>query len=264
MEESPAGPDFVTIETPEHVTFTYEVAGLMSRSLAAIIDHLIQFVAALVLVAGFIGIMGGFAAGGLNQISMAAFALMGLALWLLVWGYFVAFELLWRGQTPGKRLVGIRVIREGGYGVTPGSILVRNLIRIFGDMIPFPAIGLGVMFASARAKRIGDYIAGTLVVRDVAWTPPTPLRMAELTRTADPNLVNDLRRAGIHRLKPEYVRTLESFLVRADGLEIASRRDIAWRLADPIARAVGIPIPDPERLLRHVVVALREGEEQKA
>jgi uncharacterized RDD family membrane protein YckC len=258
VQESPAGPDFVAIETPEHVTFTYEIAGLMSRSLAAIIDHLIQFVAALVLFAGFLGAMGGFAQGGLQQISMAAYALFGLAIWLLIWGYFVAFELLWRGQTPGKRLVGIRVIREGGYGVTAGSILIRNLIRVFGDLVPFPAIGLGVMFASARAKRLGDLIAGTLVVRDVAWTPPPALRIAEFQRVADANLVNDLRRAAIHRLKPEFVRTIESFLVRAEELEIASRRDIAWRLADPIARTLGLPAPDPERLLRHVVVALRE------
>ena len=261
MSENP-GPDFVTIETPEHVTFHYEIAGLLSRSLAALIDHFIQAIAILGLLLALILGLVGVQAAKITDAPLALIAFVFLIIWLIQWGYFVAFEILWRGQTPGKRLVGIRVVRDGGYGVTTASILTRNLLRVIGDLYPLPVVGIAFMFASRQSKRIGDYIAGTIVVRDVPSETP-PWSTDRVRFTPDENLINDLRRAGIHRLRPDYVKAIESFLARCHGLEDAPRAEIAWRLADPLARAMLMPMPDPERLLRHVAAALRESVERK-
>jgi len=261
VAENP-GPDFVTIETPEHVTFHYEIAGLLSRSLAALIDHVIQLIALFVLFLGIVVAIVGAQLSAVPDLSLGLMAALMVLSWLIIFAYFVAFEILWRGQTPGKRLVGIRVIRDGGYGVTPAAILARNLVRFFGDMTPLPGAGLGFMFASRQSKRLGDHVAGTIVVRDVPSEPP-PANADRIRFTPDENLINDLRRAGIHRLRPDYVKAIESFLVRCHALEDAPRAEIAWRLADPIARTMLMPMPDPERLLRHVAAALRETVERK-
>jgi uncharacterized membrane protein SpoIIM required for sporulation/uncharacterized RDD family membrane protein YckC len=254
------GPDFVTIETPEHATFTYEVAGLVSRGLAALIDHAIQVVLLLGLFLVFaIGALGA-GQGGFDEISKGMIAALVLGVFVIIWAYFVVFELLWRGQTPGKRLVGIRVIRDGGYGVTAGSILTRNLFRFVGDLMPFPLVGIGVMFGNARCKRLGDFVAGTIVVRDTPTEyPPGDVAPAR----PDENLLNDLRRAGIHRLRQEYAQAIESFLARADEFEPLARMDVAHRLAEPLSKVLQIPVPDPERLLRHVAAALRQSIERR-
>lgn len=156
--------------TPESVDFVYELAGLTSRLVAVLIDHLL--ILSLMLVLVLAGCMLGVAT------LFAFMPIMGitiLAAFILYFGYFVYFELKWSGQTPGKRYAEIRVIDDRGMNADVFQILVRNILRLV-DLLPiilpldFIQIGLyGVggiaAFLNPHNKRIGDWAAGTLVVR---------------------------------------------------------------------------------------------------
>ena len=141
----------------EKVPFTYKVAGVGSRSLAWMIDALV-----LVLL-GFIGFMGA------NVIALSGY--MGMAqgsfqLWvfLLTWCYFLVFEWCWGGQTPGKRLLGLRVIRWQGTGIGFMAAAVRNLVRIVDFLPAGYFVGFAIASCNRENRRLGDLAAGTLVV----------------------------------------------------------------------------------------------------
>src|ERR1041384_713127 len=146
------------VETPEHVVLDFEIAGIGSRALAAIIDFLILL--ALLLAVSFI--VSQWPRSGARWTT----ALFSLAAFGLYWGYYTFFEGVWRGQTPGKRLLGIRVIRDTGHAVRLSDAAARNLLRA-ADMLPPPYL-LGALLVAIhpRGKRLGDLVAGTVVVRD--------------------------------------------------------------------------------------------------
>ena len=168
---SPLKRDFeqtVDVETPELVMLTYSIAGIGSRVLAALTDLLIT-VAALVLLVVALGTLAPGRAGALTGQPSASWALaiLILAQFVLFWGYYVLFEGLMDGQTPGKRMHRLRVVREEGYSVTFGVSAARNLIRIV-DMQPgiFYLVGIGSMLVTRNGRRLGDLVAGTIVVRE--------------------------------------------------------------------------------------------------
>ncbi|HSE66886.1 MAG TPA: RDD family protein, partial [Gemmatimonadales bacterium] len=117
------------VETPEHVVLDYEIAGLGSRALAAIIDTLI-------LIGWSMALMVVFALLSI-QFEEWAGAIFTLVYFASLWGYFAFFEGLRNGQTPGKRRLGIRVVRDTGHPVTFGSAALRNLLRA-ADFLPPP------------------------------------------------------------------------------------------------------------------------------
>jgi len=169
----------VTVRTPESIAFHYELAGLGSRFLAIALDFIVQAILALVvfllislasLRAAEIG-----AALRLNgaQIESAFFALAIILMFVIFFAYFVIFEALWNGQTPGKRLLGIRVVRDGGYPIDLGSSVLRNLVRIVEMAFAYVPAAISAL-ASAQNKRLGDYAAGTIVVRDQAFEVTDP------------------------------------------------------------------------------------------
>lgn len=157
-----------TIDTPENITFGYAVAGIGSRFIGALIDSLLIFL--LLLLVNFLLFAGVAAADGLpfgmedwaEGVLVALYALLNFA---IIWGYYLVFELIWRGQTPGKRGAGTRVIAVGGGPVTFLEVAIRNLVRIV-DFMPFGyAAGLVTMLSNRQARRLGDFAAGTLVVK---------------------------------------------------------------------------------------------------
>lgn len=166
-----------TIETPENVAFGYEVAGIGSRFIGALIDTvlltlaLIAITLLLLLVLGLTNDLGrigrrellGEGASWAGGLVIALYALLNFG---LTWGYYLIFELIWNGQTPGKRAAGIRVLRTDGNAAGAIEIAIRNLVRIV-DFLPFGyALGLMVMFFNRQARRLGDFAAGTLVVKE--------------------------------------------------------------------------------------------------
>ena len=149
------------VETPEHVVLDLEIAGIGSRALAAMVDMVILVGAAVAAITA-LGLLGGFGLT-LGPWGSALLLLAGFAAWT---GYFIFFEALRRGQTPGKRMVGIRVLMDTGHAVTPGAAAVRNLLRLADFMPPPYLAGLLLVAFHPRAKRLGDLVAGTVVARD--------------------------------------------------------------------------------------------------
>ncbi|HEX5436967.1 MAG TPA: stage II sporulation protein M [Gemmatimonadaceae bacterium] len=162
----------VDIETPEQAIFSYSIAGIGSRAAAALIDALIcvGVLLALVLVTlVFLTVVTDKGAGSAIEQLTGAWAL-GLVAFLqfaILWGYYLLFEVLWDGQTPGKRRIGIRVVQDGGFSVSWTTSALRNIARAI-DMQPALTYGVGVVAAamSRSGKRLGDHIAGTIVVRE--------------------------------------------------------------------------------------------------
>ena len=154
--------DKLTIDTPEQVPLEFMLAGIGSRFMAAFLDILIE---AVVYLALFLLTLLWWSSGWLTgSRSIWWSALISLVAFCLNWGYYAVFEALWKGQTPGKRWAGIRVIKDSGRPITVFEAISRNLIR-FVDFLPlFYGIGVITMLLNQKHRRLGDYVAGTLVV----------------------------------------------------------------------------------------------------
>ena len=213
----------IEVRTPESVAFAYELAGLGSRFLAVMVDLIIQ---GILIVALFIALAA--AASRLPSQSQSGFATnIGLGIFLFIifailFGYFIVLEAVWNGQTPGKKLLGIRVVRDGGYAIDFSASLVRNLIRVGEASLGFYAISAISALLSTENKRIGDFAAGTIVVRDARLPTPEALArdLAQEPIYAPTSLLSGEERALIHR-----------FLERREHLAPARRTSLAAQLA---------------------------------
>ena len=172
------------IETPERVPLAFAFASIGNRFMAVAIDHFIQYFAIFLVAWAFMsaaGIGGKADEGTFNQImsemSKWTIAILIIVIFLLFSGYFIFFEWLRNGQTPGKRLLKLRVIREDGRPITLWEAIARNLLRIFdavpGFVVPVYSVGLISIFMSSRDQRIGDLFAGTVVIRERTDEAPT-------------------------------------------------------------------------------------------
>jgi uncharacterized RDD family membrane protein YckC len=215
------------VRTPESIAFSYELAGLGSRFLAIMIDSLIQ-ITTLVAILWGIALAGSRAAvrHGAPVISQRVAESVGVAIVLFVifvvlFGYFIVFEAVWNGQTPGKRLVGIRVVRDRGYPINFTASLIRNLIRVGEWLLGFYFLAAVSALLSAENKRIGDFAAGTIVVRDARLPAPRDLVGPGPHSAASPSayLTNE-ERALVNR-----------FLERRGSLGARRRRELAAQLA---------------------------------
>src|SRR5437868_3232179 len=159
--------DRLTIATPEGVDLELTLAGVGSRFASAIVDYLIQ--AAIII---GLGLVLGLGAGLSPDASGFAAALWTVLAFLLFVGYDIAFEVLASGRTPGKRMNGLRVVREDGGPVTFPISAVRNVLRIV-DILPGTyLVGMVSILVARRNQRLGDFAAGTLVVRERKVAPP--------------------------------------------------------------------------------------------
>jgi uncharacterized membrane protein SpoIIM required for sporulation/uncharacterized RDD family membrane protein YckC len=156
----------IDVETPELVVVTYTIAGVGSRVAAALIDYTICLLAYFTVLLGSSSLGARSIIGGARGAAWGA-AVLYLLLFVILWGYYVLFEGLADGQTPGKRLLRLRAVRDGGYSVTFGASAVRNLVRLL-DMQPVftYAVAIASMLLTKRGKRLGDLAAGTIVVRE--------------------------------------------------------------------------------------------------
>ncbi|QDH71568.1 RDD family protein [Marilutibacter alkalisoli] len=155
------------VVTPEGVALRLPAAGPMPRALAWLIDFMLRMA---ILVAGSMVV------GMLGRGSMGPYLIL---LFSVFWLYPIAFEVLWGGRTPGKRALGLRVIAANGAPVGWLAAFARNLLRVV-DMLPFGyALGLLVSFGDPWGRRIGDMVAGTLVVHDSRTPPPATTPPAE-------------------------------------------------------------------------------------
>ncbi len=215
---SPVQPDYrqhLEIETPELVVLDYEIAGLGSRALAAILDTLILFGWTVAL---FV-VLGSLAPGDSTVMAVGA-----IVFFASLWGYFAFFEGLRGGQTPGKRRVGIRVVRDTGHAVTFGAAAIRNLLRA-ADFLPPPyLLGALAVALHPRGKRLGDIVAGTVVVRDRPHAVSAP-------QSAVPEPATEPAEVGVPQLSDAEFRVVHEFAERATTLPQAVRARVAASLA---------------------------------
>jgi uncharacterized membrane protein SpoIIM required for sporulation/uncharacterized RDD family membrane protein YckC len=156
----------VDVETPEQVLVSYTLAGVGTRGAAAMIDVVLMVVSTLALYYAAAKVPSFLPGARALRDSSWVIAVAIIGQFLIFWGYYVAFEAIWDGQTPGKRLLGLRVVRNGGGGVDIGASAARNLVRIVDFMPVGYFIGMVSIIANQRNQRLGDLVAGTIVVRE--------------------------------------------------------------------------------------------------
>jgi uncharacterized RDD family membrane protein YckC len=247
------------IRSPEQVALDLPVAGPMSRMLAFSVDYgIILLIEVLVFSALMFAAMsmaeleqleriGGWleeTQAGLEQgeFEMPNWFLMLLAVYIgvdfaLQWGYFVACELLMQGRSPGKAAFGMRVVRDGGLPVTLRESMLRNLVRMV-DMLPSQyLIGLVSMVVSKDVRRLGDFAAGTVVVREERAAPARPI---EIDRAPAPGkTVFRFDHAMLEALGPVELRLARQTLRRVGELPSWKAKEVLARAAQALATRIG-------------------------
>ena len=229
----------LVIETPERVPLHFALASIGNRFLACAIDHALQSLALLVIVIASL-ILADYS--GIESMLASApkwvWALSIVIGFLILTGYFAFFEWIWNGQTPGKRWLKLRVIREDGRPVTFWEATVRNLLRTF-DIMPWPfySIGLICVFVSARDQRVGDMVAGTVVIREREAEAPAFAEVfgASVSDRALRRSFNPVNfSASLNSLTETEIEVVETFLRRRWDLADGPRQWMAWRVSIPI------------------------------
>ncbi|HSN89728.1 MAG TPA: RDD family protein [Anaeromyxobacteraceae bacterium] len=239
------------IETAERVALSLEVAGLGPRALAYLVDLFLVFLAwvtALLLYS-----VSGDLLRRLQALSAAGQILAVLTVFLSSWGWDVAWETLGRGQTPGKRALGLRVVRADGAPIGLVESLARNLLRAVEVPLGYAPAVLAVALGPRR-QRLGDLVAGTLVVRE---------RRYDLSRygppaAADPRFASLRGRAGALLTTAELERLLD-FLRRRAELDPEPRARIAGLLAGALGARARLEPEDPEAFLEALAAHHADG-----
>ena len=239
MSATLATEDILIIETPERVPLHFALASIGNRFLACAIDHTIQLLAlGLIAIAALILANFSFVEQTMANAPKWVYAVMIIVLYLVFSGYFAFFEWIWSGQTPGKRWLKLRVIREDGRPVTFWEACVRNLLRSF-DMQPAPfySLGLIAVFATRRDQRVGDMVAGTVVVREREAEAPA-FAQVFAAPVSDPAMRRSFKpvdfTASLASLTDAEIQVVETFLRRRWDLPEIPRQWMAWRVSLPI------------------------------
>ena len=238
----------LTIETPELIPLEFQVAGIGSRFLALAIDTLFQTLVslALLLPAAFIWT----AVRGAGASSQWVLAVVTLILFTVQYAYFAGFEAMWDGQTPGKRRMRLRVIKETGRPITVYEALTRNLVRLVDQLPGIYAVGIVTALLNRQSRRLGDYAAGTVVVYERA---PADREREDWAPSSTGTPVPNLHLAA--RLSVQELDVVEAYLMRRGSLPDEVRGEIARQIARRVAAHLEISEDqwvDPDRLIETV------------
>jgi len=195
-----------------------EVAGIGTRFLALAVDTMIQ-VFVLLLAMLILGTTVSLAGESRNWL-LAAY---GVGVFLLFYGYYAIFEILWNGQTPGKRYVGIRVIKDSGRPLSAGEHIGRNLMRTVDQIPVFYAVGITVALINSQNKRLGDLLVGSILVRETSLDNLKPLSYEKREVSTDAILSSS-------ELTAEDLTLIETFLARRASLDGPVRRTTASQI----------------------------------
>ncbi len=285
MPELDFSADQLNIETPEQVDLRFPIAGVGSRMLAVFLDMLIQLAVYLLLgLAAYV--TSSFdtidhtmsnATNTMQKWLVAGFVLLNF---IVLVSYYIVLEAYWNGQTPGKRIMKLRVLKDSGRSITFFESLTRNLLR-FVDYLPsFYVVGLISMLCNHQNKRLGDFAAGTIVVHERGQEQPFLAHnsrsfTASLQVTGGQN--NDLglmpkaREAWaasgdavpadvVARLTPQDLHLIETFFSRALDLSVETRATLGARVAHTLCAKMQFPLPEgmpPERMLELIAFKMR-------
>jgi uncharacterized RDD family membrane protein YckC len=236
----------VHISTPDHVSLEFELAGPGSRFSAYAIDFVfnVLLIIAVIIVAylgGGLFVLRSLAGSSSGNASASwLLAVVVLIIFLINWGYYVFFEGLGKGSTPGKKRMGIRVIRQDGLPIGLREAALRNLVRA-ADMLPPPSYILGglVMHFDSRGRRLGDMVAGTYVVVekfDLATQGASGAAWAKRVEQGRSRQALTLPRGTI---SAQQLALIEQFLARSHALSKERRDQLVWQIAEPLLPLVG-------------------------
>lgn len=247
MSDAPATPldTDVAIETPEHIVFRHRLAGPARRALAHLLDLLLCYgaVALLAVVVALAAMGGSVASAELGAAARAGMGLVLLALFAAQWVYFVICEALF-GRSPGKMALGLRVLTTSGRPIGWRAAALRNLLRA-ADLLPFGYVaGVVSMALSSRFQRLGDLVAGTMVVVPERAVAAGAL---ELLPPAQPPELAALPEHVV--LDADERSAIELFLRRRHTLGPQREHELATMLARPIGARLRYTHQDPSRLL---------------
>lgn len=224
--------DQLKIDTPEQIALELPLAGIGSRFLAMAIDTLIQ--TALYLITAVIFIItlpvGSSVLMFLPRLIGPAMAVF--ILFAIYWGYFAIFEILWKGQTPGKRYAGIRVIKESGRPINAFEAIGRNLMRAVDGLPGIYGVGLVCMMCNRQSRRLGDFVAGTVVVHE---KPTEEVRPSWNTATEA-----SAATPGLGQVTADELVLIETYLHRRWELDRLVRLNTAIQIADRIKAKTGL------------------------
>lgn len=264
--------DVLTIATPEQIDLHYDIAGLGSRFVAVLLDMLVVLAAYIALgIAAFAVLAAVGMSHRLDALGVWFLAALIFIAFVIFWGYFALFEAWWHGQTPGKRAMRLRVIKDSGRQVTLFEALARNLLR-FVDYLPSLYLtGVITMLCNRRNKRLGDYVAGTLVVHERAEEQPLlfmsgtqPAKdFTTAVNTADApwseQAPSIFPADSIAKLDGQDLLVIETFFSRMLDLTLETRAAIAYRIANQLTAKMGVALPEinPERALESMAYQMR-------
>jgi uncharacterized RDD family membrane protein YckC len=270
------GSDGRFYRSPEQVALELPIAGPMTRMLAFMIDYMIVGVVELVVIVAllfglvaaaelgeqlqtfaeeYVDIETGEPIGGWPYVMMAGFMLIDF---VLQWTYFVFFEQLMQGRSPGKAVMGLRVVRRGGLPIDLRASLLRNLLRVV-DMLPtYYLIGLTSLFVSKRTQRLGDFAADTIVVREDRPTAALPITRMARRPGADAFRFN---RAQLSLIGAGEKRLIRQTLRRAATLDPERAEGALLRAVGVLCHRIDYPEPvAPPQREAFLVALLRAAE----
>jgi len=234
MEES------YRVSTPENITFSFDIAGIGSRFMAALVDLLIYGSVSLA-----IGLIAAYIVSRTDNLDLiGVFTAIYIGVnFVMYWAYYMVFEILWGGQSPGKRILKLRVVRLDGTPASAGQIVIRNVGRLVDIFPGFYAVGVVVMFLNDQSRRLGDLAAGTLVVRE-----GQPVTLKQLTSPPPATVLSDAVKAEaatlpLNRLNKEQRQVVHTYMQRRSGMSETQRAKLAMEIGQAVARQMDVIQP---------------------
>ncbi|MDZ7951155.1 RDD family protein [Nostoc sp. DedQUE09] len=230
----------ITFQTPESVELEFTLAGIGNRALALLIDYTVLGVTLLL----FVLTWSVFSIQLLNFVEYFFKNLPSLDIWLfaiffiiafaIYIGYFVFFETLWFGQTPGKRVAKIRVVRDDGRLIGLQQSTLRALLRPFDETL---FIGAFLIMLGSREKRLGDLAAGTIVIQAQTPTASARLIISEQAKGLYEQLIEI---ADLSQLMPDDFAVIREYLQRRGAMSLKARASLSLKLAEQVQAIINL------------------------
>jgi uncharacterized RDD family membrane protein YckC len=245
----------LTIETPEQIELEFPVAGLGSRGLALLVDSLIQLLV-VIIVAVFVQLISAdlsryWATAGKWMVAGVIFLFF-----CLYWGYFALFEMFWNGQTPGKRQAHIRVLAASGRPLNVFEAIARNFLRAVDSQLLY-VVGAVAIAVDKRNRRLGDMVAGTVVVHELQEQGDSYWYSQPSTAVTTPSV------EAITAMTEQEFQLIEAFLNRRLDLPYEQREKTAIHIADRIGTRLNVAPADrtpPENFLEELSRRYRDAD----
>lgn len=224
----------VKYQTPESVELEFTLAGIGNRAWALVIDYHILGL----LIVGFLIVWVALATQ-IVELTAKLFGLEALELWLIAialmvmysiyTGYFVWFETLWQGQTPGKRFAKIRVIRDDGRPIGLQQATLRSLLRPFDDIL---FLGALLIICTPQEKRLGDWVAGTIAIQAESPATAATLTISAAAQTLATQILKSNN--SFAQLLPDDFAVIREYLQRRSAMAPKARKQLSLQLAQQI------------------------------